>query len=116
MAPGPVAEAVRINRDGLPVQLDRALITAGLIDVRGVESVRRPDGGEGQIDRDLVAVRVLILHGVFLAGLQAPITDAVGERNVGQRGLGERQVPEILGVPAIPDLVTLLVPEIRTSG
>ncbi|WP_200806107.1 hypothetical protein [Mycobacterium sp. DBP42] len=54
--PGPIPEPEGVDRDPLPTKNDLAAISTRLVEVAVAEQMRFGDGGEGQVDVDLVAV------------------------------------------------------------
>ena len=114
-SPRTVTEPEGIDGDGLAPQPDRALVSPGLIEMRRTEVVRRRDRGEGEIDVQFVAVGIVVAQLVARQRLEAAVVDAVGQGDVRQRLVGNGQVPEVLGVEAVPRLVALVVPEVRAA-
>ena len=111
-APGAVPHAEGVDLDQLVADPQRARVAAGLIEVALAESVGRADALEGEVHLDLRVVGIEVVELVASERLHAAIADAVGELEVGEvRARGEGQVPEVLGIEAVPDVLAGLVPE-----
>ena len=64
------------------------------------------------VEVDILAVGAVEADGVLLEGLQRLVAQAVRQLEVVQGLTREGQVPEVLGVPAVPPLVAGVVPDV----
>ena len=118
-APRAIAKSVGVDRDLLAVEDDRAHVPSRLVEVGLPEIVGGRDGRELEIDVDGTVrvgparggVRIVVRHCVAPQRLQAPVGDAVGQRDVGQGLVGQRQMPELAGVQGVGRRVRGVVPE-----
>src|SRR5438552_9536666 len=83
--------------------------------MRRSEVVRRGHRAEREIDVQFVGIGIVVPQFVARERLEAAVMDAVRQGDVGQRLVGYREVPEVLGVETVPRLVALVVPEVRTA-
>ena len=116
--PRAVPEPEGVDRDLLAGQDDRAHVATRLVEVGLPEIVGGRDGVEHEIDPDGAVggpggVGVVVGERVAPEGLHAAVGDAVGERDVGQWLVGDREVPELAGVEDVRRGAAGVVPEER---
>lgn len=112
LSPGAVAHAEGVDRDQLVPDADGAGVVARLVEVALGQVVGRADRFILEPDLDLGIVGVEVVHFVPRERLEAAVADAVGQLEIGAVCvLRQGQVPEVLGVDAVPHLVARRVPQ-----
>ena len=80
------------------------------------EPIRLADPLEGEVDLDLAGVRVEIVEFVLVQRLDTPVPNPIGELDVREvLSLRDREMPQVLGVDAVPDLRSAVIPEERPT-